>query len=205
YSKALEKRPEGVPKVVALIGRVVPIKDVKTFIKAIKLLVQKVPEAEGWVVGPTDEDPEYYKECLELLKVMGLENKVKFLGFQKTVEILPKVGVLTLTSISEGMPLIVLEGFAAGVPCVATDVGSCRQLIYGGLNEEDRAIGKAGEIAPVRDANLLAENYAKLLTDESLWRGCQKSALTRVRKFYSKEDFLENYRQLYKKYLTWQA
>ncbi|MDW8096935.1 MAG: GT4 family glycosyltransferase PelF [Aquificaceae bacterium] len=205
YSKALEKRPEGVPKVVALIGRVVPIKDVKTFIKAIKLLVQKVPEAEGWVVGPTDEDPEYYKECLELLKVMGLENKVKFLGFQKTVEILPKVGVLTLTSISEGMPLIVLEGFAAGVPCVATDVGSCRQLIYGGLNEEDRAIGKAGEIAPVRDANLLAESYAKLLTDESLWRGCQKSALTRVRKFYSKEDFLENYRQLYKKYLTWQA
>lgn len=202
YSEALKNRQEPLPKVVALIGRVVPIKDVKTFIKAIKLLVEKIPDAEGWVVGPTDEDPEYYEECLNLVKVLGLENKVKFLGFQRTVEILPKVGVLTLTSISEGMPLIVLEGFAGGVPCVATDVGSCRQLIYGGLNQEDVALGKAGEVVPVRDANALAESYARLLTDQTFWKNCQEVALKRVRRFYSRETFLENYKNLYLGYLN---
>ncbi|MDW8294094.1 MAG: GT4 family glycosyltransferase PelF [Aquificaceae bacterium] len=205
YSNSLKNRPEKVPKVVALIGRVVQIKDVKTFIKAMKLLVEKLPEAEGWVVGPTDEDPDYYQECLSLVRVLGLEHKVKFLGFQKTFEIFPKIGVLTLTSISEGMPLIVLEGFAAGVPCVATDVGSCKQLIYGGLNEEDTAIGKAGEVVQVRNAQALAESYANLLKDEALWKQYQKAALERVRRFYSKETFLENYRGLYRRYLSWQA
>ncbi len=203
--EAYKRRPPHIPKVVALIGRVVPIKDIKTFIKAMKLLVEKIPEAEGWVVGPTDEDPEYYAECLYLVKVLGLEEKVKFLGFQRVEDILPKVGLLTLTSISEGMPYTVLEGFAGGVPCVATDVGSCRQLIYGGLNEEDIKLGKAGEVVSVKDANGLAESYAKLLTDESLWKSCQKTALERVKRFYSREAFLENYRKLYSRFLSWQA
>lgn len=205
FSEAYKRRPKSIPKVVALIGRVVPIKDVKTFIKAMKLLLEKVPEAEGWVVGPTEEDPEYYTECLDLVRVLGLEDKIKFLGFRKVVDILPDVGLLTLTSISEGMPYIVLEGFAGGVPCVATDVGSCRQLIYGGLNEEDIKLGKAGEVAPVKDANSLAEHYAKLLTDEDLWKSCQRTALERVKRFYSKEVFLGNYRRLYQRFLQWQA
>jgi glycosyltransferase involved in cell wall biosynthesis len=46
---------------------------------------------------------------------------------------MPKIGLVVLSSISEALPLVLLEGFAAGVPAVATDVGSCRQLIYGAL------------------------------------------------------------------------
>lgn len=202
YAQALERRSESVPKVVALIGRVVSIKDVKTFIKSMRILVDKLPQAEGWIVGPTDEDPEYYQECVDLVQVLGLEGKVRFLGFQKTVDILPKVGLVTLTSISEGMPLIVLEAFAAGVPCVTTDVGSCKQLIYGGLDREDIALGKAGEIVHVRDTQGLASAYAKLLTEESLWKSYQRAALERVRRYYSKETFLKHYQELYTKYLN---
>lgn len=201
YEEALNKRPEFVPKVIGLIGRVVSIKDIKTFIKAMKILIEKVPDAQGWIVGPTDEEPNYYEECLELVRALGLEKNVIFLGFRKVSDILPSIGVLTLTSISEGMPLVVLEGFAAGVPCVSTDVGSCRQLIYGGLNEEDIALGKAGEVTPIADVDALAESYAKLLTDQKLWKGYQKTALERVKKFYSMEMFLENYRKIYKRFL----
>ena len=54
------KRNVKAPPIIALIGRVVPIKDIKTFIKAMRIVAAKLPEVEGWIVGPTDEDPEYY-------------------------------------------------------------------------------------------------------------------------------------------------
>ena len=136
---------------------------------------------------------------------MGLEDKVLFLGFQNIKDILPKIGLLTLTSISEGMPLVVLEGFAAGLPCVATDVGSCRQLIYGGLNEEDIAIGKAGEVVPIANPAELARAYVRILGDEDLWREYQKNAIRRVNTFYTKELFLENYRRIYSEAKGWRV
>ena len=74
---------------------------------------------------------------------------MKFLGFQKPDEIFPKLGLTVLTSISEALPLVMLESFASGVPVVATDVGSCRELIEGRL-PEDRALGPAGGGGPDR-------------------------------------------------------
>lgn len=193
----LRDRKQGIPPVVALIGRVTPIKDIKTFIKAIKLLVEKLPEAEGWIVGPEEEDPDYAKECKLMVEVLGIEKKVKFLGTQKLTDILSKIGLCTLTSISEGMPLVVLESFAAGLPCVTTDVGSCRQLVYGGLNKEDIQLGKAGEVVSVGDSKSLSEAYYKLLTDKQQYLMARRAGIERVEKFYSFERFINNYRSIY--------
>ena len=132
---------------------------------------------------------------------MGIEKNIKFLGFQNLIDIFPKIGINTLTSISEGMPLSVLEAFAAGVPAVSTDVGACRDLIYGGLNNEDLAIGKAGYICKVADTQDIADKYIKLLTDENLWYSFQQAALKRVNKFYTQEMFLQNYRDVYEEFL----
>ncbi len=190
-----------IPKVVALIGRVTPIKDVKTFIKAMKLLANEGADIEGWIIGPEDEDPVYANECKMMVKVLGLESKVKFKGFKKLEDIFPNIGITTLTSISEGMPLVILESFAAGIPCVTTDVGSCKQLIYGGLNEEDINIGKAGFIVPVGSAKELAKAYKTLLNDRKLWYSCGYSAIERVEKFYSYEKFLRSYKNIYRKFM----
>lgn len=202
YLKAREKNPNA-PPVVALIGRVVPIKDIKTFIKAMRIVVDRIPEAEGWIVGPTDEDPEYYEECRKLVNVLRLNENVKFLGFQNVKEILSSVRLTTLTSISEGMPLVVLESFAAGVPCIATDVGACRQLIYGGVSDEDRNLGKAGEIVSVANPGEAAENYIRFLKDRKEWEKAREVAVRRVEKFYSHQQFLDSYRKLYRRYLKW--
>ncbi len=199
----VKKRKKEALKVITLLGRVVPIKDIKTFIRAMKLTVKEFPSAKGWIVGPTDEDPNYFKECEMMVESMGLKESVKFLGFQKIDEILPKTGILTLTSISEGMPLVILEGFAAGLPCVATDVGSCKDLIYGALNREDIEIGKAGEVVGVANFVELSKAYIKILKDENLWREYQKNALLRVERFYTQELFFENYRKIYNKALKW--
>lgn len=203
--KTLSERPSTIPPVITLIGRVVSIKDIKTFIRAVGIVQNKITDIEAWIVGPTDEEPEYYQECLEMVETFNLGENIKFLGFQNITDILPKSAILTLSSISEGMPLVVLEGFAAGVPAVTTDVGSCKELVYGGLNESDLLIGAAGEVVPIANPGALAQGYLKLLEDEAYWYRCQKSALERVNTFYTQKQFFSAYDELYTKALhQWQ-
>ena len=190
------KRAEGVPLVVCLIGRVVPIKDVKTFIRAIRSVAQTLPDIEAWIAGPEDEDPEYAQECHHLVESLNLTAHVKFLGFQKIDDILPKIGLLVLSSISEALPLVILEGYAAGVPCVSTDVGSCRQLIEG-FGDEDRALGISGEVVGIADPDALAHAMMKLLGDPVYWQAAQTAGIQRVANYYTQDMMFNRYRQIY--------
>jgi glycosyltransferase involved in cell wall biosynthesis len=197
----LDKREKKIPKVITLIGRVVPIKDIKTFIRAMRIVINEIPDVEAWVVGPTEEDPIYAKECEQMIETLQLKDNFHLLGFQNIKDILPKSGLMTLTSVSEGMPLTILEGFAAGLPCIATDVGSCYDLIYGGLGEEDEALGAAGAVTRIADPSSLAKNYIKFLTDEKLWSKAQEVALKRVNTYYRQDQFLDTYRKMYQEVL----
>ena len=67
----------------------------------------------------------------ELVRSLRLENRIRFLGFQQIEHVLPKLGLLVLTSIGEAFPLVIGESLASGWPVVATDVGACRELIEG--------------------------------------------------------------------------
>lgn len=194
------KRTQAVPPVLGLIGRVVPIKDIKTFIRAVGLAAKQMPEIEGWIIGPEDEEPRYAQECHELVAKQGLEDKVKFLGFQNIDDILPKIGLMTLSSISEGQPLVILEGYAAGVPVLATDVGSCRELVEG-YTPEDKALGTTGSIVPIADPQAMADAAVDLLGNEERWYEAQRAAIARVEQFYTEGAFLERYHQLYQQIL----
>ncbi|WP_433692526.1 GT4 family glycosyltransferase PelF [Herbaspirillum seropedicae] len=190
------QRSEKIPPVLCLLGRVVPIKDVKTFIRAMRTVVNQYPEAEAWIAGPEDEDPSYAAECHAIAEGLGLLEKVKFLGYQKIDELMPKIGLVVLSSISEALPLVLLEGFAAGVPGVATDVGSCRQLIYG-LSEEDQALGAAGDVVGIAEPQALAQAALKLLTDPQRWYAAQAAGIARVERYYTQEMMFGAYRELY--------
>ncbi|MDR5774939.1 GT4 family glycosyltransferase PelF [Caballeronia sp. LZ002] len=183
-------------RVVALIGRVVPIKDIKTFIRAIFIASRSMPDLEGWIIGPEEEDPAYALECRALVESLGLSRNLKFLGFQRIDDMLPQVDVIALTSISEALPLVVLEGFAAGVPAITTDVGSCRQLIEG-VDEEDRALGSAGGVVQLADPAAFAQAVLSLLADETRWQAAQQAGLARVRRYYTKKQMIDRYRALY--------
>jgi glycosyltransferase involved in cell wall biosynthesis len=200
FVRLRDLRTQAVPPVLGLIGRVVPIKDIKTYIRAVGLAARQMPEIEGWIVGPEDEEPRYAEECHALVANLGLENKIKFLGFQNIDDILPKIGLMTLSSISEGQPLVILEGYAAGVPVLSTDVGSCRELAEG-YSEEDKALGHAGAIVPIANPAAMADAAVSLLRDEQRWYAAQKAAIARVERFYTEQTFLQNYRVLYRKVL----
>lgn len=191
------RRPAGVPRRVCLIGRVVPIKDVKTFIRAMRTVVNRLPDVDAWIAGPEDEDPAYARDCRTLAAGLGLKEQVQFLGFRKIDELLPQVGLLALSSISEALPLVILEGYAAGVPCVATDVGSCRQLVEG-LDEADRALGVSGAVVGIADPQALAAAIIRMLENEDDWRRAQAAGIARVERYYTQDLMFARYRNIYR-------
>jgi glycosyltransferase involved in cell wall biosynthesis len=192
----VEQRVAGPHRVVALIGRVVPIKDIKTFIRAMFVASRSMPDVEGWIIGPEEEDAAYALECHALVESLGLAENVKFLGFQRIDAVLPKIDVIALTSISEALPLVVLEGFAAGIPSITTDVGACRQMIEG-FSDEDRALGSAGAVVQIANPAAFAQAVVALLNDDARWQAAQQAGLARVRRYYTKAQMTGSYRTLY--------
>ena len=185
--------------IVALVGRVVPIKDIKTFIRAAAHLRADGPAPTFWIVGPTEEDEQYHEECRVLVEHLGLAERVRFRGFQSVAEVLAEVRLTVLSSISEALPLSVLESFAAGVPVVTTDVGCCRELLYGAPGACDAQA--AGRIVPIADPHALAGAVETLLGDEALWARCSGNAIARVEALYRDTQMLAHYRHLYREAL----
>ena len=187
-------------KIVALVGRVVPIKDVKTFISACRLICEKLPDVECWVCGPYDEDPQYYGDCLVLQSLLGLKERLIFKGKLNLREFYPQMDVVVLTSVSEAMPLVILEANCYGVPVVATDVGACRELVNG-QTPEDAKIGPSGLITGVANAPATAEAVVRILSNDELYEEMSRAGKTRVSTYYQEKDLLAQYLNLYEQYL----
>ncbi|MER1941326.1 GT4 family glycosyltransferase PelF [Castellaniella sp. FW104-16D08] len=201
YLALRQQRPIEIPPVLALIGRVVPIKDIRTFIRAVFIAARTQPDVQGWIVGPEDEDPDYVEECRSLVATLELQDRVHFLGFRDVREILPLVGLVVLSSISEGLPLVILEAYAAGVPVVSTDVGACRELIEGS-GPEDRALGVSGHVVQLADPSGLAQACLGLLSSPDSWRAARVAGIARVERYYSRRQMINTYDQLYKHLLA---
>lgn len=189
------------PPTVALIGRVVPIKDVKTFINAVNILRTALPEINALILGPEDEDMTYTEECKDMVRRLGLEKTVLFTGKVRIEDYLPRIDVIVLTSISEAQPLVLLEAGAAGIPSVATDVGCCSEIIYG-KNGEMPNVGAGGCISSLANAQSTAENILKLLSDKDYYASCSVAIRARVQRYYNKIDQHSAYANLYELWLT---
>lgn len=172
--------------------RVVPIKDLKTMIYAFALVRQRQPEAELYMIGPTDEDPEYFAECQELIQGLGVEG-VSFVGRVDVAQWYGKLDLVLLSSVSEGQPFVVLEAMASRRPLVTTDVGSCRELLEGNGD----GLGPAGAVVPVMSPNEMARAILRLGRDLPALRQMGENGWRRVDRFYQEEDFLTAYRKLY--------
>ncbi len=185
---------------VALIGRVVPIKDIKSFIRAVSVIRSHIPDIKVLIMGPTDEDIEYYQECRQMIEYMGLNETVTFTGQVKIDKYLPQIDVTVLSSISEAMPLTILEAGACGIPSVTTDVGACREIIYGPSHEQPK-LGDGGAVVPLSNPTALAEAVINLLQDRDYYNKCSDTIRKRIQLYYNKSDQMERYGQLYNSHI----
>ena len=180
---------------IGAIIRMVPIKDIKTMIHSFSLVKKSIKNTRLYIMGPWDENVEYYEECIKLVENSNIEDVI-FTGKVNIKEYLCKIDLLMLTSISEGQPLAVLEGMAAKKPFVTTDVGSCKELLYG-MNDN---YGQAGIVCPVMDHSKIAKAVISLCNDRVKRDEMANSAYQRISKIYTKERLIESYKNLYNSY-----
>lgn len=186
------------PPVIGFVGRVVSIKDVKTFIRAIRLILNVYPHVQTLIMGPVEEEPEYYTECVQLVENLGLQDAITFTGNVNLMEYYPQLSVLVLTSISEGQPLVILEAQCLGIPVVASDVGSCRELLEG--KEEDAHLGQSGIITGLADPEGTAMAVMSLLSNPDKVQKMGAAGKQRMKQYYDMPLLYQQYRALYTKY-----
>jgi glycosyltransferase involved in cell wall biosynthesis len=124
------------------------------------------------------------------LEAMAPRN-VYFLGVQSSDEIFSLADVVLLTSDSEGMPLTLIEGQMAGVPAIATDVGSVSEIVENEVT---------GLLTSTRIEEIIS-SLGQLLGDSMLRSIMAKNAKERALDRFSIEKMVESHIQVYKQAL----
>ena len=195
------KEPNGFVDIGAIL-RIAPIKDVKSLIYAFSGLKEKVPNARLFIAGPED-DPVYAKECYDLVERLEVRD-LTFLGTVNVVQEMVRFDFTILSSISEGMPLTVLESFAAGRPCVTTDVGSCRELLTKVAPDDE--FGMAGICVPPMEIQELTNAMAMLCNYPEKRIRMGEAGRQRVEQYFLHEDMIRKYLELYDEvFKRWRA
>jgi glycosyltransferase involved in cell wall biosynthesis len=180
---------------VGFVGRLVPIKDVVTFIQACSLAL-RVVDLDVRIIGPIGEDRDYARRCQHLAAGLGLLGAVRFEGPRRLEEIYPELDMLVLTSFSEGQPLVILEAGAAGIPVISSDVGCCRELLEG-ASGRDRELGPSGIVTRIASSEETAAAIILLARDASLRQRLGEAGHRRVAAFYRQRDTISAYQALY--------
>ena len=162
--------PEGVP-VVGTVTRLCKQKDPETLLRAARLMAELRPDARLVVVGDGPLRPQVER----LLDELDLRAHVSLLGRRSDVEaLLPGFDAFVLSSRWEGLPRVVVEAMAAGVPVVSTDVGGIADAV------EDQV---SGLLVPSGDAVALANALVRLLSEPGLGARLAATAASRVDEF----------------------
>ena len=173
--------------------RVTPIKDVKTMIQAFDFAKKRVKNLKLWIMGPADEDVKYAQECYDLVESLGTKD-IEFTGRVNVKDYLGKMDFTLLTSISEGQPLTILESYAAHKPVIATDVGNCRELIYGSNDD----FGEAGILTHIMNIEEIAHAMVTMSLQEEERLRMGEAGYKRVNAFYRIEQMKAVYQDIYK-------
>lgn len=186
------RKQYGLDKHTALIGNVAalaPHKDYFTFLATAQRLLDGGMKAKFLLIGEGDER----KNLQEYVQAKGLENDVIFTGFRNDIaQILPELDIMLVTSDEEGLGTSVLDAFAAGVPVVATQAGGLMELVLE---------GQTGLSAPIKNADLLAKQVTRLLTDPALRISLIKGAESYVQRF-SRENTAQKTLSIYEEILS---
>ncbi|HEY1937175.1 MAG TPA: glycosyltransferase [Candidatus Angelobacter sp.] len=142
-------------------GRMAPVKDVQLLAEVIRLAATSLPKALFIIVGDGEQRVGFEAQ------VQGYDN-VRLLGWRRDMEaIWSAADAGILTSLNEGTPTALIEGMAAGLPFVATDVGAVADLAVGELQRLPEGMGRRADngFLTVRRPEALCYSIAELIAD----------------------------------------
>jgi glycosyltransferase involved in cell wall biosynthesis len=145
-------------RIVMSANRLTPDKGTHVLIDAIPAVVRRDPGVRFLICGDGASRPDLERQVRDA----GLQGFVVFAGFRKDLDAwMPNADVLALPSFNEGLPNVVLEACACGVPCVATAVFGTPEVLHDGVN---------GYLVPAGDPAAMADRIGRLLADGELRR-----------------------------------
>ena len=168
------------------VARLAAAKDQATLVRAIALARKDVPKLQAWIVGGGP----LLESLTKLAQALDLGGCLHFLGEQKRVRpFLEQAQLFVLSSISEALPVSLLEAMALGLPAVVSDVGAMPEVV--------RAAG-CGLVVPSSDPQSLADAIVQLATHPAALHGYGKAArqayLARFTLLHMADRYMEIYR-----------
>jgi glycosyltransferase involved in cell wall biosynthesis len=142
-------------KLVAIIGRMVPVKDHATFVAAAEIIAARRPDVHFVFVGRGALEAEIRSD----VRRRGLEPRSHFLGWRDDLPVIyADLDVAALSSINEGTPVSIIEAIASGLPVVATEVGGVPDVLRNGAR---------GSLVPPRDPRAMAAAIERAFSPEA--------------------------------------
>lgn len=163
-------------------SRLLWTKGLGEFVEAAGIVRGRMPESVFQIAGDSDSgNPASIPR--DVLDGWNRQGNVRVLGHQDNMEtLLRQADVVVLPSYREGLPRILLEAAARGLPLVAADVPGCREIVRHGVN---------GLLVPVKDSIALAEAIMALLSDEELRAQMGRESRRVACKEFSQERVIE--------------
>ena len=170
--------------VVGIVGRLSPVKDHATFLRAAVRISVASPDTTFVVAG---DGPDRAALQLEARALLG--DRIRFLGWVNDIPTLyAACDVVALTSRTEGTPVALIEAAAAGIPVVATDVGGVAEVVRD---------GSTGCTVPAGDDVAVAAAILSLLQDPARARDMGEAGAAHVRSRFSRERMADDLGALY--------
>jgi glycosyltransferase involved in cell wall biosynthesis len=176
--------------VVLYAGVLTPLKGVHHLLHAFAKVAQEFPEVRLEIVG-RDENPEYAEELRQEVFRLRLNGRVSFVEEVPQVELanqMRRSRVFVLPTYSEGLPRVVFEAMATGVPVIATAVSGIPEIIQNEIT---------GFLVPPGDEEALAERLRWVLKHPQEAKAMGHRAREFARSFFSPEVYLAGYRRLF--------
>ncbi len=171
--------------VVGVIARLEPEKGHRCFLDAARLILPEVPDVKFLIVGTGSLE----KELKVYAEKLGIKDKVIFTGLRDDIpELISRLDVVVLPSLSESFGLSLVEGMCLGKPCVASNVGGIKEIIVDGKN---------GLLAEPGNARALAEKIVFLLQNPALARRLGEEAARTVEEKFDARLMAKKITELY--------
>ena len=168
-----------------------PQKDHLNLLKAFEMVEKTNPQISLHLLGK-DEEGKYSKELKTFVRRNHLEGKVFFYGETKNVpELLLQADLGVLSSVSEGLPLALLEFGRAGLPVICTAVGECPVVV-----------GKEGLLVPPADPFALSDAILIYLKDKKKRKAATENYQKKILEEYSEKNILPEVENFYEKILA---
>jgi glycosyltransferase involved in cell wall biosynthesis len=178
--------------IIGYVGRIMPEKDLETWLRAAALVAQQYPEAQFVLVGE-GKDGITLDQLRRLSDELGIANRVHFPGYREhLLPVYASFDIFVLSSRREGLPNSILEAMAMGVPVVTTDVAGAKELV---LHEQ------TGYVLPQGDVNGLARAIITVVADEALRQRMSQAGRERVEDEFSFLTRLQRVEALYERVL----